>query len=80
MTRYAKALLAAVGAVATWGVTAGVDDKYTQAEYWGAVAAVVTALGVYFVPNRPPIGEQPDPGMSEQDVFRPDPNSPDYGK
>lgn len=74
MSRYLKAFLAALGAVATWGVTAGADEGYTDVEFYGLLAAVVTTLSVYAFPNKPPIGEHADPNISEQDTFRPDPN------
>lgn len=52
MNKYAKTIVALLGALATWGITAGEDSVYTQAELWGGLAAVVTAVGVYFIPNR----------------------------
>ena len=66
MKRYAKALIALLGAVATWGLTAAEDDRYTQVELWGAVLAVATALGVYAWPNQPPRGQHRRSDMSEQ--------------
>lgn len=66
MTRYAKAIVALILALATWGITAAEDGTYTQVELWGALLALATAAGVYFVPNRPPVGEHSDPNMSEQ--------------
>lgn len=66
MSRYAKALVALLGALSTWGITAAEDGAYSQVELWGALLAAVTALGVYAWPNRPPDGVA-DPGMSEQD-------------
>lgn len=66
MSRYAKALIALLGALATWGITAAEDNTYTQVEWWGAVLAASTALGVYAWPNQPPKGQQADPHMSEQ--------------
>lgn len=51
MTRYAKSIVALLGAVATWGVTAGEDSTYTQVELWGALLALTTAAAVFFVPN-----------------------------
>ena len=66
MTRYAKALIALLGAVATWGLTAAEDDRYTQVELWGALLAGVTALGVYAWPNKPPAGKHRRADVSEQ--------------
>lgn len=55
MRNYAKALVAAVGAVALL-VHAAVQDKaisFDEASgIWQAVIAAATALGVYSVPNR----------------------------
>jgi hypothetical protein len=67
VTAYVKGLLAALGAVATWGITAGADEGYTDVELYGLLAAVTTALTVYAFPNTPPKGQPSDPGMSEQD-------------
>lgn len=66
MSRYAKALIALLGAVATWGITAAEDNAYSQVELWGALLAAVTALGVYAWPNQPPRGLPADPEVSEQ--------------
>lgn len=66
MSRYLKALLAALGAVATWGITAGADEGYTDVELYGLLGAIVTSLTVYAFPNRPPSGELSDPEISEQ--------------
>lgn len=65
-SRYAKAIIAALGALATWGATAGADERYTDVELWSVLGAVATALAVLFVPNTPPTGEPADPGISEQ--------------
>lgn len=48
---YAKAIVAAVSAVATWGVTAGSDGSFTTVEWFGLLGAVVTAVGVFATPN-----------------------------
>lgn len=61
-----KMVLAALGAVATWGITAGADEGYTDVEFYGLLGAIVTALSVYAFPNKPPAGELPDPAVSEQ--------------
>jgi hypothetical protein len=66
MTRYSKTIVALLGALATWGVTAAEDNTYTQVELWGALLALATAAGVYAFPNRPPAGEPSDPLISEQ--------------
>lgn len=65
-SRYAKAIIAALGALATWGATAGADETYTDVELWTVLGAVVTALAVLFVPNTPPTGEAARDDMSEQ--------------
>lgn len=75
MSRYIKAMLAALGAVGTWGITAGADEGYTDVEFYGLLLAMVTALSVYAFPNKPPVGERPDPSLSEQMIYRPDPNN-----
>lgn len=66
MSRYAKSLIALLGALATWGITAAEDNTYTQVELWGALLAAVTAAGVYAWPNKPPAGLLADPDVSEQ--------------
>lgn len=63
MKRHAKALVALVLALATWGVTASAEDSaggvsYTSAERWGALVAVATAGGVWLTENEEP--ETPD--------------------
>ena len=67
MSRYAKAIVALLGAVATWGITAAEDGVYTQVELWGALLAVVTAVGVYAYPNDRPSDEPYDPDISERE-------------
>ena len=66
MQRYSKAIIALLGALATWGLTAAEDNVYTQVELWGALAAVVTAVGVYAWPNDAPTGQPADPDVSER--------------
>lgn len=66
MSRYSKTIVALLGALATWGITASEDGAYSQTELWGAVLALATAAGVYAWPNTPPAGEPRDPSMSEQ--------------
>ena len=51
MSRYAKSLAALLGALATWGITAAEDERYTQVELWGGLLALATALAVWAVPN-----------------------------
>lgn len=66
MSRYAKSIVALLLALATWGVTAAEDSVYTQVELWGALLAIATAAGVFFVPNKPdsppplPMGDRGD--------------------
>jgi hypothetical protein len=62
MARYAKAIVALLGALATWGITAAEDNAYSQVELWGALLAVVTAAGVYAAPYRPLSDEPSDRG------------------
>ena len=62
MTKYTKAVVALLGALATWGVTAAEDGLYTQVELWGALLALATAAGVYAFPNRE--GDDPEAGQS----------------
>ena len=66
-SRYAKALVALIGAVATWGITAADDGVYTQVELWGALLAAVTAIGVYAYPNERPADEPYSPDISERE-------------
>lgn len=68
MNRYAKAVLAALLAISTWGTTAAVDGSFDAVEWFGLLGAVATAVGVYVAPNQPPDGEPADPGISEQHV------------
>ena len=51
MQKYAKSIVALLGALATWGVTAAEDGTYTQVELWGALLALTTACAVFFTPN-----------------------------
>ena len=68
MNRYAKAILAALLAISTWGTTAAVDGSFDAVEWFGLLGAVATAVGVYVTPNQPPAGEAPRADMSEQHV------------
>lgn len=56
MRRHAKAIVALVLALATWGVTASAEDSaggvsYTGTEQWGALVALGTAAGVWLADN-----------------------------
>ena len=67
MTRYAKTVVAVIGAVSAWGVTALVDNGVNAVEWFGLLGSLGTALAVYVTPNTPPPGEPSDPTISEQD-------------
>lgn len=59
MKHYAKAVVAVIGATLTAVLAAFPDDNDVQK--WGTIiAAFVTAVGVYFVPNLDPAGEHQD--------------------
>lgn len=66
MTRYAKTIAAILGAISTWGITAGADGGYDQVEMYGLLGAIATVLAVYGVPNNPPADQPADPNVSEQ--------------
>src|SRR5207244_3932537 len=66
MSRYAKFIAALLGSVATWGVTAGADNGYTQVELWGLLGVVAAALATLSIPTDPPKGEPADPDVSER--------------
>ena len=65
-TRYAKFVMALLGGVSAWGVTAA-PDGYDQPELWGLLAVIATAIGVFAVPNSRPDGEPDDPTISERE-------------
>lgn len=67
MSRYAKTIVAVLGAISTWGITAATEGGITAVEWFGLLGSLATVLGVYAVPNTPPAGEPSDPGISEQD-------------
>ena len=67
LSRYAKTAVSTAGGVAVWVVATFPTDPRVQ-RYGVPVVALLTALGVYAVPNRPPAGEVADAGMSEQDL------------
>jgi hypothetical protein len=52
-----KALAAALGGLATWLTTTALDDGIEMEEVWGLAAAVIGAIIVYLVPNKPPADE-----------------------
>lgn len=68
MTRISKAIIAALLAVSTWGVTAASDGSFDAVEWFGLLGAVATAIGTYAVPNTPPEGEAPRDDVSEMRV------------
>lgn len=52
MTKYAKAIIAVVGAVTTWATTYFPGNQ-TVAAVVGLASAVATVAAVYLVPNKP---------------------------
>lgn len=52
MTKYAKAIVAVVGAFTTWA-TATFPGNTTVAAAVSLVSALVTVAAVYLVPNKP---------------------------
>lgn len=48
---YAKAFAALLGAIGTWGVTAFEDGSATNAEWFGLLVAVGTAVAVWATAN-----------------------------
>jgi hypothetical protein len=67
MTHYLKAIVALIGGVSAWGLTAASDNAITMAEWFGLVGALATALGVLTVPNSPVDADAPpdEGGWSE---------------
>jgi len=65
MSRYAKFIVALVGAVATWSATYYPNDP-DVAKWVGLALAIATCISVYAVPNQPPAGHAKDPNISEQ--------------
>lgn len=51
---YVKAIIAVLGGIGTWGITAAASDGVNAAEWFGLLSALSTALGVFAFPNRPP--------------------------
>lgn len=64
MPTFAKAVVALLGAVGTWGVTAYEDNAVNGAEWFGLLLGLSTALGVYVVKN----GESVDSTTSTPEV------------
>lgn len=70
MTRYSKALVAGLAFLlaALKVVSDGLGDATVSSqEAVAAMVAGLTALGVYMVPNVPPVGQSSDPNVSEVD-------------
>lgn len=65
MSRYMKTIIAVLGGISAWGMTAAADNAITAVELFGLLGALATALGVYAIPNTPPKGEPRDAGTSE---------------
>lgn len=53
MRAYVKTVIALLGGVSAWGITAAADNNITLVELFGLCGALGTALGVYALPNRP---------------------------
>ncbi|HEX2316150.1 MAG TPA: hypothetical protein VHJ17_20580 [Thermomonospora sp.] len=60
--KYAKSLVAVVVAVGYAVQAAITDESVTASEWIGIALAVLTALGVYAVPNRVPAAADEVPG------------------
>ena len=73
-SQIAKALIAFLLSLATWGGTAlapnseGVSSV-EPAEWFGLCGVLVAAIAVFAYPNRPAPDEAPDPRLSEQHVI-----------
>lgn len=50
--RYTKAIVALLGGVSAWGITASTDNAIDLAEWFGLVGVLSTALAVYAFPNK----------------------------
>lgn len=57
MNLVAKAVIAFLSALGTWGATALASDGITGAEWFGLCGVVVAGLAVYAIPNQPADGE-----------------------
>jgi hypothetical protein len=53
---YKKAIIALLGGVGSWGVTASSDATISQVEWFGLLGVVATALGVAWFANAPTEG------------------------
>lgn len=51
MKQYIKAIIAVLGGISAWGITAAADNAITQVELYGLLGTLATALGVYAFPN-----------------------------
>lgn len=70
----AKALIAFLLSLATWGGTAMAPNSdgvssIEPAEWFGLCGVLVAFLAVFAYPNRPAPGELPDDALSEQHVI-----------
>jgi peptidoglycan/LPS O-acetylase OafA/YrhL len=54
LSRYRKAIVAVVGAAAVAVTAALTDGSIDPSEVGGIIVAILTALGVYSIPNNPP--------------------------
>lgn len=69
MNRYAKFLAALIPVLVIGlnNLSDALGDGAVSSEEWVALSvAVLSAVLVYAVPNRPPAGQPADPGISEQ--------------
>jgi hypothetical protein len=64
---YTKAIVALLGGIATWGATA-VTDGISANEWFGLLAVIATALGVFAFPNTPQ-GEGGEGGEGGDDGY-----------
>lgn len=55
VSRYWKAIVALLGGISAWGITAASDGAITAAEAFGLLGTLSVALGVYVVPNSPTV-------------------------
>lgn len=61
----AKALVATITALGTWGATAAADGTYDQVELWGLCGVAVVGLGVWIVPNQTAIRSASKPAWGD---------------
>lgn len=73
-SRYWKTILSALGTVVGFIVALNTepgfqqvvaDSNVTESEFWMLVTSVVTTIGVFAKKNVPPVGQPPDPNISE---------------